>query len=340
MRRLLLALASLLLLLAAALCSAQRPPPTVTVRTAQGLVRGGVRGGGVGSVAEFKGLPFALPPTGAAGRFRPPRTPAQSWAGVRDATQFRPNCLSDGFGRDPTGIGDEDCLYLNVYAPASRPAKPLPVLFWIHGGGFQGGGANDTILNGTWAVALSRNELIVVTSNYRLNIWGWLASDHLRSRDAAQNSTGNYGIQDNRAAMLWTRENIAAFGGDPGRVLIVGQSAGSALVSCHLTRRQSWPYFSAAGLESGAYYTGPTVSGAEPQFQALLKHLDCPPAARGSSTEAVDCLVNTPTSQIVAANEYFQKHSPSTGVGGASPAAAVAALLYRLAGWLAGWLAG
>eukprot|EP01043_Picozoa_sp_COSAG02_P073108 COSAG02_NODE_14072_length_1313_cov_2.866557_1_plen_254_part_00 len=249
MRRLLVALLPVLI---AALCSAQHPSPsTVTVRTVQGLVRGSVRGGDADGVAEFKGIPFALPPTGAAGRFRPPRTPAQSWTGVRDATQFRPNCLSDGFGRDPAGIGDEDCLYLNVYCPASRPAKPLPVLFWIHGGGFQGGGANDTTLNGTWDVALSRNELIVVTSNYRLNIWGWLASDHLRARDVVQNSTGNYGIQDNRAAMLWTRENIAAFGGDPSRVFIVGQSAGSALVSCHLTRRQSWPYFSAAGLESG-----------------------------------------------------------------------------------------
>lgn len=167
------------------------------VRTRQGYVRGTVRRGeqGRSEVAEFKGLPFALPPTGADGRFRPPRTPAQSWAGIRDATRFRPNCLSDGFGRDPQGIGDEDCLYLNVYAPAKTPSKLVPVLFWIYGGGFQGGGSNDTKLNGTWDVALAKGELVVVTSNYRVALWGWLASDHLRARDVERNSTGNYGVQ-------------------------------------------------------------------------------------------------------------------------------------------------
>ena len=283
-----------------------------TIRVAEGLLRGTLRG----DVAEFKGIPFALPPTGAAGRFRPPRVPAASWTGVRDASQFQPNCLSDGFGRAPTaGIGDEDCLYLNVYAPA-RPSKPLPVLFWIYGGGFQGGGADETHLNGTWDVALSKGELIVVTSNYRVNIWGWLASDHLRTRDAEQNSTGNYGVQDQRAAMRWTSQNIAAFGGDPTRVFIVGQSAGSALVSIHLTNPRSWPFFSAAGLESGAYYTGPTVAGCEPQFAALLEYLHCPAATAGRSTAAVDCLVGKPTSQLFAAYEHFKNHHPSVGVGG------------------------
>ena len=120
---------------------------------------------------------------------------------------------------------------------------------------------------------------------------------------------------DQRAAMRWTRENIASFGGDPNRVFIVGQSAGSALVSCHLTRPESWPYFAAAGLESGAYYTGPTVAGAEVQFRALLQHLHCPPAVAGSAA-GVECLVSKSTSELLAANEYFKDHVPSTGVGG------------------------
>lgn len=187
----------LLLLLLAALTShaavQNRSSQSPVVRTEQGYVRGVVRGST--GVAEYKGLPFALPPTGADGRFRPPRTPAKSWTGVRDATRFQPNCLSDGFGRDPLGIGDEDCLYLNVYAPALKPSKPLPVLFWIYGGGFQGGGSNDTKLNGTWDVALAQGELVIVTSNYRVALWGWLASDHLRARDVEHNSTGNYGAQ-------------------------------------------------------------------------------------------------------------------------------------------------
>jgi carboxylesterase type B len=93
----------------------------------------------------------------------------------------------------------------------------------------------------------------------------------------------------------------------------VGQSAGSALVSCHLTRPQSWPFFSAAGLESGAYYTGPTVAGAEPQFRALLEYLGCPAS---NASQGVECLVNRPTSALVAANEYFRSHHPSVGLGG------------------------
>ena len=128
---------------------------------------------------------------------------------------------------------------MNIYAPATKPAKPVPVLFWIYGGGFQGGGGNETRLNGTWDVALTNGEIIVVTSNYRLGIFGFLASDNLRSRDTA-GGTGNYGILDQRAAMEWTHENIAAFGGDPSRVFIVGQSAGANSVSNHMVRPKSW----------------------------------------------------------------------------------------------------
>ena len=119
----------------------------------------------------------------------------------------------------------EDCLYLNVYAPL-RGRHHRPVLFWVHGGAYQGGGGNETRLNGTWDVALTKGELVVVTSNYRLNVFGFAASELLRSRDA-EGSTGNYGIQDQRMALQWVQENIRAFRGDPRRVLLVGQSAGA-----------------------------------------------------------------------------------------------------------------
>ena len=140
-------------------------------------------------------------------------------------------------------------LYLNVYAPAVKPTKPVPVIFWIFGGGFQGGGGNETRLNGTWDVALQKGELIVVTHSYRLNLFGFIAAEELRGRDKQAGSTGNYGIQDQRAAMEWTSKNIAGFGGDPTKVFIVGQSAGANSVSQHLVRPESWPFFVSTELQ-------------------------------------------------------------------------------------------
>lgn len=122
----------------------------------------------------------------------------------------------------------EDCLYLNVYAPwgqnghKGEPSKNLlPVIVWVYGGGFQGGGGNETRLNGTW-ITLEQQNVVIVTFNYRLNVFGFLAADELRPRDqSGANSTGNYGIQDQRLALQWVQENIAEFGGDPDRVLLV-----------------------------------------------------------------------------------------------------------------------
>ena len=294
---------------AAASSPAAAPPSAATpgrprVRVQQGMLEGRARGS---SAVEFKGIPYARPPTGAAGRFRPPQPPS-SWAGVRDASSFQPNCVQGSSTRGELS-GSEDCLYLNVYAPAARPRKPLPVMLWIHGGGFQVGGGNSTKLNGTWDVKLERGEMIVVTHSYRLALWGFLAADELRPRDPG-NSTGNYGLQDQRAAMRWVRDNIASFGGDPSRIFLVGQSAGSASVSFHLTNRASWPFFSAAGLESGAYYLGPTVAGMRPKFEALLEHLHCPAPTAGSSA-AVDCLLRQDVAALAEANSYFGSHVPT-----------------------------
>jgi hypothetical protein len=197
----------------------------------------------------------------------------------------------------------EDCLYLNVYAPAAKPAKPVPVLFWIFGGGFQGGGGNETRLNGTWDVALQRGELVVVTHSYRLNIFGFLAAEELRGRDKEHGSTGNYGIQDQRAAMKWTSENIASFGGDPKKVFIVGQSAGANSVSQHLVRPQSWPYFSSAGMESGAFYDGvdtATVASQRPTWLKLAKFLNC--SRISPPVSDAECIINAPMELLNLAN--------------------------------------
>jgi carboxylesterase type B len=158
-------------------------------------------------------------------------------------------------------------------------------------GGFQGGGGNETRLNGTWDVALTKGEIIVVTSNYRLGVFGFLASDDLRTRDTA-GGTGNYGILDQRAAMEWTHKNVAAFGGDPSRVFIVGQSAGANSVSNHMVRPLSWPYFSSAGMESGAFYDGPntrTVAQQKDSYDKMLKKVGCYKARKAD--EQIKCLL-------------------------------------------------
>lgn len=274
---------------------------TLTRHVEQGTIRGTYSTSSKGvEVAAFKGIPFALPPLGE-GRFAPPRPPA-NWAGVLNTTEFKHNCIQGVMNMgwpQPLSTQSEDCLYLNVYAPAKLPDKPLPVVFWIFGGGFQGGGGNETRLNGTWDVALKQGEVIIVTHSYRLNIFGFLASEELRSRDP-EGSTGNYGIQDQRAAMQWTQKNIAAFGGDPRKVFIVGQSAGANSVSQHLARQKSWGLFSSAGLESGAFYDGiqtSTVPSMKPIWDKLVEQIGC-----SGAKNVTDCVAAAPTKALIDAN--------------------------------------
>eukprot|EP00927_Polykrikos_kofoidii_P048930 TRINITY_DN43098_c0_g1_i1.p1 TRINITY_DN43098_c0_g1~~TRINITY_DN43098_c0_g1_i1.p1 ORF type:complete len:555 (+),score=65.12 TRINITY_DN43098_c0_g1_i1:63-1727(+) len=259
----------------------------------------GFESNGVGC---FLGLPFAEPPVGDK-RWRPPQRKDPWGPRVWDATKFGHNCLQDPSGSfmgwpQPLETLSEDCLYLNVYAPRSRPASPVPVMLWIYGGAFAGGGGNETRLNGTWDVRLMEGELIVVTFNYRLGAFGFLAADELRNRDPA-GGTGNYGILDQRMAMQWVQENIAAFGGDPKRVFLVGQSAGANSVSQHLVRPQSWGLFSSAGLESGAFYDEKhprTVSSVRDSYYKLLVHAGC------TQTDGIDCLLTKPASVLLNAS--------------------------------------
>jgi len=243
----------------------------------------------------FKGIPFASPPVNDL-RWRPPVPPKPWKPEVLNATEFKHNCLQNPSASfmgwpQPLSTLSEDCLYLNVYAPPKNLSKALvPVMVWIFGGGFQGGGGNETRLNGTWDVTLSKGELVIVTFNYRLNIFGFLAADALRDRDA-ENSTGNYGIQDQRMALQWVKTNIKAFGGDPNRIFIVGQSAGADSVGQHLVRKKSWGLFSSAGLESGAFPDGlhmETVADKVKDYSAVLKWTNCTKAK-----DPVDCLINT-----------------------------------------------
>ena len=157
---------------------------------------------------SFSGVPFAAPPIGKL-RWAPP-APAASWApAIRDATAYADNCIhKKDFDATIGTSRSEDCLYLNVFTPANATAtSSLPVMVWVHGGGYQGGGSHEARLNGTWDAALD-SDLIVVTVNYRLNIFGFLASDALRHKDP-KNGTGNYGIQDQRAALALSLIHIS-----------------------------------------------------------------------------------------------------------------------------------
>jgi para-nitrobenzyl esterase len=211
------------------------------VRTADGWLRG-VSANGADS---FLGVPYAAPPIKEL-RFRPPRPPAR-WAGVRDATRQAPACLQF----QPSGVREgqavsEDCLYLDVYRPSrARPGARLPVLIWYHGGGWtQGSG----VLYGGRTMAALTNS-IVISINYRLGALGFLALPQLDAENPRLGS-GNYGTLDQIEALKWTRRTIAAFGGDPGRVTIYGQSAGAGAVCTLLTSPPAAGLFSRAIIQS------------------------------------------------------------------------------------------
>ncbi len=187
---------------------------------------GAVQGVAVSSGYAFRGLPYAAPPTGDL-RWRPPQRPA-SWHGVRDASSYAPSCLQKPSLFVPPGPQSEDCLYLNVSTPTlARHGRGLPVLVWIHGGGFTQDGALN--YDGT---KLAANGVVVVTINYRLGAFGFLAHPALASHPGGP--SGNYGLMDQQAALRWVQQNIARFGGDANDVTIAGQSAGGLSVLAHL----------------------------------------------------------------------------------------------------------
>ncbi len=181
-----------------------------------------------GAVARYRGIPFAAPPVGD-GRWRPPAAPT-AWSGVRDATRFGPACMQPKsvpgsfYADDPTEIS-EDCLYLNVWTPAS--AAKAPVMVWIHGGALLNGTASSERYDGA---RLAARGVVVVTINYRMGVFGYFAHPELIA-ESPRGAAGNYGVQDQIAALRWVRDNIAAFGGDPGNVTIFGESAGALSVS-------------------------------------------------------------------------------------------------------------
>jgi len=227
----------------------------LTVKTAQGKVHG--KDINDGKVRAWLGVPYAAPPVGDL-RWRAPQ-PHAKWKGTRDATKFGAHCVQ-GHVYDDMVFQDagenEDCLYLNVYAPATADDhSKLPVMFWIHGGGFAGGSGDEPRHNGDF---LPLKGVVLVTINYRLGIFGFLALADLG--DEAKGASGNYGMLDQVAALNWVHDNIARFGGDPNNVTIFGESAGSFAVSALMAAKPARGLFAKAiGESGGALATGMLV---------------------------------------------------------------------------------
>lgn len=197
------------------------------------LPQGELVGASDNGLHVFKGIPYALPPQGEH-RWKPPRPPAR-WRGTRDATAFGPSCIQPPvapdslYYADPPARMSEDCLTLNVWAPAD--AADAPVMVWIHGGSLRIGGSSAPLYNGA---NFARRGIVFVSFNYRLGPLGWLAHPAL-SEESPEGVSGNYGLLDQMRALQWVRDNIAAFGGDRDNVTVMGESAGALSVTYLLT---------------------------------------------------------------------------------------------------------
>ena len=217
------------------------------VRTEGGVVEGGGRQ--ASGVRVFRGIPFAEAPTGDL-RWRPPR-PVRAWKGVRQATKFGPRCMQHPVFGDMNFRSDgmsEDCLYLNVWTPAKAGGERLPVLVYFYGGGFIAGDGSEPRYDGE---SMATKGIVAVTVNYRLGLFGFFAHPEL-TKESPHRASGNYGLLDQAAALRWVSRNIAAFGGDPRRVTVAGESAGSASVSAQMASPLSKDLIARAIGESGS----------------------------------------------------------------------------------------
>ena len=281
------------LLLSAGLCAAQ-PAPVVAVPGGQ--VRGqSLKDGG----AVFKGIPYAQPPL-AELRWKAPQ-PVKPWSGERDALQFGGTCAQNPMWGMPKVV-NEDCLYVNVWTP-EWPAKGLkPVMVWIHGGGNVAGSGNE---NGE---SLVRHGIVLVSLNYRLGIFGFLAHPELTA-ESADHASGNYGLMDQIAALQWVPENIKKFGGDPANVTIFGESAGAMDVNLLMASPRAKGLFHRVIGESGSVLL---AGGAAPLAKAEQKGVEFAKlAGAGDGRGAIKTLRAASVEQLL---EAFGKFAGPSGV--------------------------
>lgn len=249
-------------------------------------------------VTMFLGIPFAKPPVGEL-RWMAPQAYG-AWKSPRDATKYSDTCV--GAKKDGTGGpgSSEDCLFLNVVARSSAVGGPpsQPVLVWIYGGTFDTGSANQ--FTPETMVGAAQQVVVVVTLNYRMNTFGFLGSKALAAR-SPDGSTGNYGLDDQRLAMMWVRDHIAAFGGRGGDVTIFGESAGGNSVLHHLVQPASFGLYSKAIIESGTYDSGYQLSDAQGIYDATIEKTGC-----GTN---LDCFLNKTTKEVEVAKNAMAKSS-------------------------------
>ena len=259
--------------------------PATAQQTRIHVQGGDLEGAATGEVLAFKGIPFAAPPVGDL-RWRPPQ-PAKPWTGVRPALSYAPGCMQVIVRTQPPwteefmpqGERSEDCLYLNVWTPKAhaKSSAPIPVYLFIHGGAFNQGSTSVAVYDGA---PLAAKGVVVVTLQYRLGVYGFLAHPELTA-ESPDHASGNYGLLDCLAALRWIKVNIASFGGDPARVTVGGQSAGASAVHDLLASPLARGLVAGAIAESGSALSPPvpSLATAEVQGQAFA-------SARGASTIA------------------------------------------------------
>ncbi len=276
--------------------AAQTPQP---VRTQAGLVQGMTEDG----ITVYKGIPFAAPPVGDL-RWRAPAAPA-AWTGVHSADKFAPACVQVPVVQADLGMEsvatNEDCLYLNVWTPAKSPSEKLAVMVWIYGGGFTIGGTSMSLYDGN---NFAKKGVVLVSIAYRLGRFGFLAHPELTREQGGH--SGNYGLLDQIAGLQWVKRNIAAFGGDPNRVTIFGESAGGIAVSMLSASPLAKGLFRGAISESGGNFapvhqTGTeggenmdSLATAEKSGTAFLAKLGAASIADARKLSAADILKNSP----------------------------------------------
>lgn len=296
MKRIHLAVLLLLLTLAAAASAAVTDP----VHVEQGLISG--ISGKSPDVRVYRGIPFAAPPVGDL-RWKAPQPPA-SWQGVRAAAEEPHACWQTQY---PAAASlyqaklpplSEDCLYLNVWTTAKSAKDRLPVMVWIHGGGFTRGSGTGTAYDGE---ILARKGVVLVTMNYRLGVFGFFAHPGL-TQESGHHASGNYGLLDQITALRWVQKNIAAFGGDPKRVTIFGESAGSWAVSGLMASPLAKGLFQRAIGESGGQFADmDTLTVAEKTGEKLATTMK---ADQGSASDAVKTLRAISAEDLLKATDH------------------------------------
>ena len=260
----------------------------VDVKTDAGVVHGA----DIDGVMHWLGVPFAAPPVGAL-RWRAPQ-PVKPWSGTLATTDYQSPCPQTLNLGGPSY--DEDCLYLNVWTPQGTHPGELPVMVWLHGGAFLFGSGGDKWYAGD---TLAKRGFVIVTINYRLGAFGFFAHPALDTEDPAYPTSGNYGLEDQRAALQWVQKNIAAFGGDPKRVTLFGESAGGFSTCVQYLSSRTKGLFQAAISESGL--CGSPVL-AVPHATAQSEGLDLAGqlGCAGSGADALTCLRAVSTKDLLA----------------------------------------